>query len=222
MLTACSSGDAMDCLLYGTEQQCAANPTPPPMALLSNMLSWETPAHNPSTSSQSSANILGLVQQLMLLVDSFPSASVEDVIGSSFYQKFIHIQDEFSSLCRNSTVNIPLDSSSTEFYINECCRQAALLHWNLVNDKGIFPSGDTTLTAVGDFKVAMEKMDIPAWSKVASRVFIWAGVTGTAVSKNYTERAWFAARLGPVVMDHRENGVSALMQGMTLYRRLKT
>ncbi|EFR00769.1 hypothetical protein MGYG_03772 [Nannizzia gypsea CBS 118893] len=216
-------GDAMDCLLYGTEQSFqGANPTPPPMALISNAISWEASAQIPSVTGRGSASILGLVQQSMLLIDSLPSASVEDVIDASFFQKLIHLQDEFSSLCRDITVDVPSHSSSTEFYINECCRQTALLHWNLVNDKGIFPTEDTIPIDARELKVAMEKMDTPAWSKVAPRVFIWAGVTGAAASKDYAERAWFAARLGPVVMAQGRSGVPTLRQGMALYRWLKT
>lgn len=212
----------MDCLLYGTEQsfQWATNPTPPPMALLSNVLSWETSAHKTSPTSQSSANILGLVQQSMLLIDNLPSASVEDVIAPSFIQKFIHLYDEFSSLCRDNTINSSSDSSA-EVYINECCRQTALLHWRLVNNKGIFSTEDTIPADGKDLKVAMGKMDIPTWSKVAPRVFIWAGVTGAAASKECAERAWFAARLGPVVMAQGKDGIPTLKQGMALYHWLK-
>ncbi|EFE34133.1 uncharacterized protein ARB_07084 [Trichophyton benhamiae CBS 112371] len=215
-------GDTMDCLLYGIEQsfQWATNPTPPPMALLSNVLSWETSAHKTSPTSQSSANILGLVQQSMLLIDNLPSASVEDVIAPSFIQKFIHLHDEFSSLCRDNTINSSSDSSA-EVYINECCRQTALLHWRLVNNKGIFSTEDTIPADGKDLKVAMGKMDIPTWSKVAPRVFIWAGVTGAAASKECAERAWFAARLGPVVMAQGKDGIPTLKQGMALYHWLK-
>ncbi|OAL69458.1 hypothetical protein A7D00_6577 [Trichophyton violaceum] len=215
-------GDAMDCLLYGTERsfQWATNPKPPPMALLSNVISWETSAHKTSPTSQSSTNILGLVQQSILLIDNLPSASVDNVIATSFIQKFIHLHDEFSSLCSDNTVNYSSDSS-TEFYIYECCRQVALLHWQLVNDKGILSTEDTIPANARDLKVAMGKMDIPIWSKVAPRAFIWAGVTGAAASKGYAERAWFAARLGPVVMAQGKNGIPTLKQGMALYQWLK-
>lgn len=156
----------------------------------------------------------------MLLIDNLPSASVDNVIATSFIQKFIHLHDEFSSLCSDNTVNYSSDSS-TEFYIYECCRQVALLHWQLVNDKGILSTEDTIPANARDLKVAMGKMDIPTWSKVAPRAFIWAGVTGAAASKGYAERAWFAARLGPVVMAQGKNGIPTLKQGMALYQWLK-
>ncbi|KAG5209865.1 Zn(2)-C6 fungal-type domain-containing protein [Trichophyton interdigitale] len=215
-------GDAMDCLLFGTEQsfQWTTDPTPPPMALLSNVISWETFAHKTSPTIQSSANVLGLVQQSMLLIDHLPSASMENGMTPSFIQKFIHLHDEFLSLCRDNTVYTSSDSSA-EFYINECCRQAALLHWRLVNDKCIISIEDPIPADGKDLKVAMGKMDIPTWSKVAPRAFIWAGVTGAAASKDYAERAWFAARLGPVVMAQGKNGIPTLKQGMALYQWLK-
>ncbi|KAM5474107.1 hypothetical protein MferCBS49748_000524 [Microsporum ferrugineum] len=217
-------GDVMESFLSDTEQsfRYATAPTPPPMALISNIISWEVSTQSPPSFGQSSAYILGLVQQSMLLIDSFPGGPMEAELGvSSFFQKFIYLQDEFTSLHGDNTISLYSDSS-TETRINECCHQTALLHWNLVNDKFVFPVASSLPADNQGLKIAMEKMDIQTWSKVAPNVFIWAGVTGVAASHDYAERAWFAARLGPVVMAQGASGVPKLTQGMALYRWLKT
>ncbi|KAK2871951.1 hypothetical protein FQN49_002678 [Arthroderma sp. PD_2] len=210
-------GDIMESLLSGTEQAfpCTYTPAPPPMALLSNIISWET-------STKSSARILGLVQHSMLSIDKLTSNPAKEQGEASLcFQRFKYLQEEFSLLCKGDTLELDADSPSTKTYVNECCRQAALLHWNLTNNKIFIPVADKPTIDVRGLKMTMEKMDITTWSRVAPRIFIWAGVTGVAASQDYGERAWFAARMGPVVMAQGHGGVPILIQGMRLYRWLK-
>jgi hypothetical protein len=162
--------------------------------------------------------ILRAINEATVVFDKFHQKIVIDEKDmESTIQKWSCLREKLNFLFLSSPADSSKDHQNRVDYIYESCRLAATIYWSSVHNLIPF-SAAVHNEHVLALKAALHKTDIISWLIAAPEAFIWICLTGAAASQQNLERAWFVARMGPIVIALGTEELAAVKEGFSHFQ----